>query len=146
MNITLEVTGISDLLKQIQQRKKVLSGQDPVMYEGIRQVVRDSTFENFIVHGRPTRWKKRKRPYPWPILIKTGNLLEETLRHIEQDPWEHQPPEHQLKILSPYYGWFHQYGAPNNNLVPRPYIYLTKNKERPKIKKIITESLNGKSR
>lgn len=40
----------------------------------IGEIYRQSVHQNFIMGGRPTKWAKRKKSYPWPILRKSDTL------------------------------------------------------------------------
>jgi phage gpG-like protein len=108
----VETRGIEEAKKRIEKRIFKLSGKDPKVYGDIQQIVYQSTATNFGSQGRPS-WPVRSPAYEekatWPILAKTGKLLNSVLRSI-QNPWKHQGKRHLLNIYSIFYGFFHEYG------------------------------------
>lgn len=133
----VKVNGISEAQRQIERRIFKLTGKDPKMYGDIQQVVYKSTAVNFASQGRPV-WQTRKFRYSWPILAKTGKLLDTTLKSILRQ-WQHLGDRHLLNISSIFYGLFHQYGG---RQVIRRYVSLSPDEKR-SITTVIRRALKG---
>jgi phage gpG-like protein len=108
----VETRGVEEAKDRIEKRIFRLTGQDPAMFGEIQKAVYVSTATNFASQGRP-RWTGRSPSYEekatWPILAKTGKLLDSVLNSIQR-PWEHRGKSHFLNIYSVFYGLFHEYG------------------------------------
>jgi phage gpG-like protein len=133
----VEWKGVAEAQKRIERRIFKLTGKDPVMFGEIQQIPYKSTAMNFASQGRPG-WKARKYVYAWPILAKTGKLLDTTLKSILR-PWQHMPGKHTLNISSIFYGLFHQYGMGQEI---RRYVSLL-SEEKKAITTILRKHLRG---
>lgn len=133
-----EWTGAEEAKQRIEKRIFTLTGKDPEMFGKIQQVVYKSTSVNFASQGRPA-WIERKFSYAWPILLKTGKLLDSTLASI-LIPWQHLSTSHLLNISSISYGIFHQYGQ---RQAVRRYVNVAPD-EKKAITAILREYLRGK--
>ena len=88
----------------MKKRAEAFSGGKP--YQDTGGIASRSIAKNVNVGGRP-KWQKRKGNYSHPILDKTG-----AMRDIAEDTatkWQHQSVWHNLQILGPKYGFYHQY-------------------------------------
>lgn len=117
-------TGHDIIKKRLKRLTFKLTGKDPKMLEDIQQVGYQSTATNFESQGRP-RWPHRSAQYEakmlrrygrlWPILAKTGRLMETVLKSF-RGRWKHRGKDHILEIHVPpnkkgyYYGRVHQFG------------------------------------
>jgi phage gpG-like protein len=108
----VETRGVNEAKDRLEKRVLKLTGQDPAMFGETQRSVYESTSINFASQGRP-QWAERSPAYEekatWPILAKTGKLLDSVLKSI-QKPWEHRGRSHFLNIFSIFYGLFHEYG------------------------------------
>lgn len=59
--------------RELRALRRRADGMRP-LWQAVSQILLRSVRRNFSEGGRPS-WKKRKRPAPHPILIKTGRLL-----------------------------------------------------------------------
>jgi phage gpG-like protein len=118
MSATSELNGLADSLSGI---------GDVIQHNGLEEVRKTliaSTIANFDQSGRP-RWKERTKPYPWPPLIKSGEMKSTVLRSLNGQ-WIRSPLGYKLIAkTTEYYGRAQQYGRPSNRLPARPYVQFT---------------------
>ena len=87
-----------------------LDGKTGFLYNEFSDIMQNSIQENFSAGGRPT-WPPRKYSYPWPPLIKSGDLRESALQSAGASNWKHGRGEHLLEIKTIFYGFYHQYAS-----------------------------------
>jgi phage gpG-like protein len=104
----MAIRGLDKARKDMQERAKLFSAKNPKPYNDVSEIAAKSIEQNFDSGGRP-KWPKRKYFYPWPILVKTGDMKRGALATVKT--WEHGVRWHIDKIKSTFYGIFHQYGT-----------------------------------
>jgi len=100
----MPIKGFRAAARRMKKRAEAFSGGKP--YSDTGSIASRSIAKNVNVGGRP-KWQKRKGNYSHPILDKTG-----TMRDSAEDTatkWQHQSVWHNLHILGPKYGVYHQY-------------------------------------
>lgn len=113
-----DITGAQKKLKAIEKRSRELPWDD------VTDIMKKSIAQNFALGGRygsersfeggSRTWEKRKVDKPWPILNKTGALMNQiTYKALKRS----------LQIVSSLpYSAAHQFGFPKRNLASRPFI------------------------
>lgn len=76
-----------------------------------REQIAQDTFDSFTGSRTPegTPWPPRKHYYPWKPLWKTGTLMQETIRQIQQGIISNNSLK--IVIADPPYAIFHQAGT-----------------------------------
>lgn len=73
---------------------------------------------NFDAGGRPNKWKKRKKNYPWPILRRTDTLRNANM--VEAIPGGTSVVNRTI------YQAVHNFGYPKRNIPKREYLLIGK--------------------
>lgn len=58
----------------LRRMRKIKGNLENLPWLVVGEIYRQSIHRNFIMGGRPTKWRKRKKKYPWPILRKSDTL------------------------------------------------------------------------
>lgn len=106
--ITIEVSGIDEILRRLQNVQKPIQETIREDLTRIAKVVEDSTYQNFIQAGRPT-WPERKYEYPHPPLMKSLAMMEGALDTSQV--WHHENRLHDIDIQTTDYGIYQQEGT-----------------------------------
>ena len=87
----------------------------------IKRIGENAILDNFRNSRRSTgaKWRKRKRNYPWPILIKTGDLMRSATQEGAKGHVERVGARYAYSGTAIFYGAFHQYGTAR--MVARPF-------------------------
>ncbi len=108
------------------------------VYKNLSKVGLQSTVKNFNSAGRDPVWPPRQKEYSHPPLDKTGRMRDTA--ESSWGTWEHTGDRHTIKILSPSYGKYHQYGT--SKLPIRKFVkWLQSEIEAGKV--IIRKAVNG---
>lgn len=92
----------------------------PVMRE-MKLIAEEAIAVNFLESQEASgaAWAKRKRDYPWPILIKTGHLMRSATTEGEADHIESIGDRDMMTGTAVPYASYHQYGT--ERMVARPF-------------------------
>ncbi len=101
----------------------------------VGEIVRQSVHLNFVKGGRPTKWPKRRRSYPHPILrasdtLKNAHYIETILNGVAVGN----------RLI---YQAVHNFGYPPRNIPQREYL-LVQDRDRNDINKLFRKHLGLK--
>lgn len=105
MGVTVDMSGAKRKIQGIRDRLK----PGAKVYSDLSRIGKQSTIANFNNEGRDPSWPLRDGQYSHPILDKTGRMRDSA--EISWQSWEHAGSTHSVKIKTPEYGKYHQYGT-----------------------------------
>ncbi len=117
----MRIKGIKPAINQMERRHRDFAMVGGSIDKRLGSIVSTSIKRNISAGGRPERWPKRTRTYPWPILNKTG-LMHKTAESTAL-VWRKEGSWHVNNIMGPKYGRYHQYVTESGPPV-REYILL----------------------
>jgi len=136
MRITTRVDISGGLMKIQGIRDRLKPGAR--VYTDLGRIGQQSTRQNFNAAGRDPTWPPRQQSYSHPPLDKTGQMRDAA--ESSWDRWEHSGNMHIVKVRTPVYGKFHQYGT--SKLPVRKFVkWLQQEIEQGKI--VIRRAVNG---
>lgn len=108
----------SDTRRARQKIERILRNASTIPWLQVGEIGRASIRKNFLVGGRPRKWPARKKPVPWPPLIKSGELM----MSIYNEPIKDGVALGSRKV----YAGVQNFGFPPRNIRPRKFLIIPK--------------------